>query len=437
MANQEPFRVLIAGAGIGGLATAVALSRISGIPNLDIQLYEQADELLEIGASIALSPNGMRTLEKLGVTNAFDDDAGFRGTSGIPQIIRHWKSNQVVAVDTYTSVSDSRHQTTRFHRGHIHAALLKHVPTSNIHLGKKTVGAKSDADGVTLLFEDGTEARGHVLIGADGIKSKVRQAFVPEHKLKYSGKTFARATFDASILEGKVPDLPEDAIHWWGLNDHFFASKLGKGQFTTVGSFDDPRSTEEIDKAVAWNQADDVTWFKEKYKNWNPTVKALSALTPYIRLYPNYVGDALSSWVISDRATLVGDAAHTHGGSFAAGGSLALDDSLALALAFKHVILPQINSPGPISASAIKQAIQLYDNVRRPHTTRLLEIVHGQLGAKKPVYSSESDEDAEKSLQTKVKGRPNTNWLSEHDVEDTFLRVIGQSKKTPSERARL
>jgi salicylate hydroxylase len=58
MANtQEPFRVLIAGAGIGGLATAVALSRISGIPNLDIQLYEQADELLEIGASIALSPN--------------------------------------------------------------------------------------------------------------------------------------------------------------------------------------------------------------------------------------------------------------------------------------------------------------------------------------------------------------------------------------------
>ncbi|KAK7214511.1 hypothetical protein V2G26_002514 [Clonostachys chloroleuca] len=436
MANtQEPFRVLIAGAGIGGLATAVALSRISGIPNLDIQLYEQADELLEIGASIALSPNGMRTLEKLGVTNAFDDDAGFRGTSGIPQIIRHWKSNQVVSVDTYTNVSDPRHQTTRFHRGHIHAALLKHVPSSNIHLGKKTVGAKSDADGVTLLFEDGTEARGHVLIGADGIKSKVRQAFVPEHKLKYSGKTFARATFDASILEGKVPDLPEDAIHWWGLNDHFFASKLGKGQFTTVGSFDDPRSTEEIDKAVAWNQADDVSWFKEKYRNWNPTVKALSELTPYIRLYPNYVGDALSSWVISDRATLVGDAAHTHGGSFAAGGSLALDDSLALALAFKHVILPQVNSPGVISASAIKQAIQLYDSVRRPHTARLLEIVHGQLGAKKPVYSS--DADAEKSLQTKVKGRPNTNWLSEHDVEKAFFRVVGESKKIPSERARL
>lgn len=55
--RNEPFRVLIAGAGIAGLATAISLKRISSIPNLDIQLYEQASELLEIGASIALSPN--------------------------------------------------------------------------------------------------------------------------------------------------------------------------------------------------------------------------------------------------------------------------------------------------------------------------------------------------------------------------------------------
>jgi salicylate hydroxylase len=57
MAETRPLRVLIAGAGIAGLATAIALQRISGITALDIQLYEQAPELQEIGASIALSPN--------------------------------------------------------------------------------------------------------------------------------------------------------------------------------------------------------------------------------------------------------------------------------------------------------------------------------------------------------------------------------------------
>ncbi|POR33166.1 Uncharacterized protein TPAR_06619 [Tolypocladium paradoxum] len=63
--RSEPLRVLIVGAGIRGLATAISLSRFSGIPDLDIWLHEQAPELREIGDSIALSPNGMRTVEKL------------------------------------------------------------------------------------------------------------------------------------------------------------------------------------------------------------------------------------------------------------------------------------------------------------------------------------------------------------------------------------
>lgn len=55
--RQDTLRVIIAGAGIAGLATAISLSQIASITNIDIQLYEQAPELLEIGASIALSPN--------------------------------------------------------------------------------------------------------------------------------------------------------------------------------------------------------------------------------------------------------------------------------------------------------------------------------------------------------------------------------------------
>ncbi|KAL7782937.1 putative monooxygenase [Trichoderma ceciliae] len=423
--DPKPIRVLIAGAGIAGLATAISLTRISGIADLDIQLYEQAPELREIGASIALSPNGLRTLEKLGIDSALSDEIGFRGPSGIPHIYRHWKTNQVVSVDTFANVPDRRHQTTRFHRGHIHAALLEHVSKERIHLNKKISHAEGNNDGVVLYFADGTSAHGDILVGADGIRSQVRSSFFPDYKLKFSGKVFMRSIFDASLVDGKVPNLPADAAHWWGTKDTFFSSRLGKGLYTVVGAYDDGRSLEELEKSIMWDQAGNVQFLREKYKDWHPVIKALTELTPHARLYPNYAGDALPSWVPVSRVTLVGDAAHTHGGSFAAGGSLALDDSLALGFAFKHVF--SLSAPGlPFSQDNIRQALNLYDQTRRPHTARLLRLVHGQMNHKAPTFATPEEED--KALKARMRNRPDLQWLSEHDVEKAFAKVVENFK---------
>ncbi|KAJ5679563.1 hypothetical protein N7462_007807 [Penicillium macrosclerotiorum] len=422
MAEDKPLRILIAGAGIAGLATAISLARISSISKLDIQLYEQAPELNEIGASIALSPNGMRTLEKLGVNSALTEEVGYRGPSGIPQIFRHWKTNQVISVDTHTDVPNPRHHTTRFHRGHLHAALLDHVSRESIHLGKRVSRAEGKEDGVSLYFEDGSSAHGDVLIGADGIRSPVRQSFIPDYKLRFTGKVFMRATFDASLVEGKIPNLPVDSMHWWGPRDNFFASRLGKRQYTTVGAYDDPRTAGELERTIAWDQQGSVEFLRERYKNWNPTVRALTELTPSTNLYPNFAGDALPTWVFGSRVTLIGDAAHAHGGAFAAGGSLALDDSLALGLAFKHVF--QQSSAAPCSSEDIREALGLYSRTRQPHTARLLRIVHNQIENRKSVPTTEEEEDFD--LVARMKNRPNTEWLSEHDVETAFAAVLEQ-----------
>ncbi|KAJ5709505.1 hypothetical protein N7493_010839, partial [Penicillium malachiteum] len=428
MSVNDKLRVIIAGAGIAGLATAVSLARVSSLPNLDIQLYEQAPELLEIGASIALSPNGMRTLEKLGVTNALSDEVGFRGPSGIPQIFRHWKTDQVISVDTHTNVPDPRHHTTRFHRGHLHSALLEHVPRKSIHLGKKISYAESTDNGVSLHFDDGTKAYGDILIGADGIKSRVRQSFVPEFKLQFSGKIFMRSTFDASLVEDKIPDLPADSLHWWGPNDNFFASRLGKGQYTTVGAYSDPRSTDELEKSVDWDQKGDVQFLRERYKDWNPLIRALTEVTPYTNLYPNFAGDALPKWVFGSRVTLVGDAAHAHGGAFAAGGSLALDDALALGLVFKHVF--QASAVNQFSSDQIKESLDLYAETRKPHTDRLLRIVHTQIGTKASGFTTAEEEDTK--LIAKMRNRPDTEWLSEHDVEAALTATIKRQESRAS-----
>lgn len=84
---------------------------------------------------------------------------------------RHWKTNEIVNFDEFVDVPEHRHQTARFHRAHLHQALLEHVPRDLIHLKKKAVRAEADNDAATVYFEDGTSASGDILVGADGIKS--------------------------------------------------------------------------------------------------------------------------------------------------------------------------------------------------------------------------------------------------------------------------
>lgn len=85
MSESTKFRIAIVGGGIAGLAAAIALQKHEGI---DVQLYEQATEIREVGASIALGPNGMRTLEKLGISEALSEDLAFPNKSGYPMIYR-------------------------------------------------------------------------------------------------------------------------------------------------------------------------------------------------------------------------------------------------------------------------------------------------------------------------------------------------------------
>ncbi|PIG85712.1 monooxygenase [Aspergillus arachidicola] len=431
--SQEKVKIIIAGAGIAGLSVAVALRRL---PYIEVELFEQATELREIGASIAISPNGLRSLEKLGVLNALDEDVAFRGPSGIPMIYRHWKTNEVIHQDYFADVTDRHHETARFHRGHLHAALLEHVPSERIHLGKTVVSADASNDKVTLHFADGTSAHGDILVGADGIHSKVRKSFVPDHQLFSTGKVWLRSTFDASLV-AHIRDLPLDSTHWVetvGTKGELFRistwyrtliltilddgayDAAGKNQYTTVGSFDLPVDTDGRIRNVKWDAEENVEVLRQRYKDWNPVVKALVKSTPYTRIYPNYAGEPLPTWVFDSRVTLVGDAAHTHGGAFAAGGSLAIDDAYALFLAFRHV-LGSSRAQKP-KAYEVRAALALYDETRRPHTEKLLTIVLKGIGAQA------TNTDSDKVLVERVRNKPNTTWLSEHDVEKAFQSVL-------------
>lgn len=421
--NKEPLlRVAIAGAGIAGLAAAVALSRD---PRVDVQLFDKASALREIGASIALGPNGLRTLDKLGVGNALDDEVAFRGPSGLPMIYRHWKTNEIISYDEFKNVPERRYQTARFARAHLHQSLLQHVDPARVHLGKKTVAVEEDpSGGVVVKFADGTEARADLLVGADGINSGVRKFFVPEQKLGWTTQVAYRAVFDASHVQG-IPDLPEDSTHWWGPTGNVFASRLGKGQFTTVGMTlldpEDPKNKQIVETA-RWDNAANITQVRELFKDWHPLIRALFDHTPHINVYPNLaITAALPSYTfLGGRVALIGDAAHPHGGAFATGGSLAIDDAYALSLALRAAWPP--GSHAKPLREQLARATGVYERVRRPHTTRLLEVVHRGVQASKERLRKGVESDGE--LRERTSKRAETSWLHEHDVEGEVRRVL-------------
>ncbi|SCV45840.1 related to salicylate 1-monooxygenase [Fusarium fujikuroi] len=435
--ESSKLEVAIAGGGIAGLITAIALLKH---PNVNVQVYERAPEFKEIGASIALGPNGLRTLDRLGVENALAEGFAQRQKSGHHMIYRHWKTGEVIDYDVHSTVKSKRHATARFHRAHLHQALLENLPEGIVHLGKTTVDVKADPDeGATLYFEDGTTATADIVIGADGLRSKVRKTFVPEHELHWTGWVAFRAVFDAERL--KDLEYPEDAAHWAGHETTFFHSHLGKGLFTIVGGYHaDPQDPKSPGKDAKWDEDGSVEEFKRLYQHWNPTIRAFIDATPYVKLFPNYAGAALDTWSFSNRVALVGDAAHTHGGSFAAGGSLAIDDAYALYRSLDHVWPPSSAQSGKPTKAQLAQVFELYEATRKPHLDKLLGIVHKNISGQRSNIERATTE-TDDQLRQRVKGRMDPSWISEHDVVAAFERAVerieGRETTVEEPRARL
>lgn len=145
-----------------------------------------------------------------------------------------------------------------------------------------------------------------------------------------------------------------------------------------------------------------------------------------MRRYVNIAGDALENWSFHDRVTLLGDAAHTHGGAWVAGVGLAIDDAYALSRTFATVLPPSLPQ-AKVSPAQIAQIFALYEATRRPHVERVLSEIHK--GSEKTAVlrrrafdglGGESDEDFRK----RITNRGDPVWVNEHDVEAAFQKAL-------------
>ena len=192
-------KIAIVGGGVGGLSAAIALHRHGH----DVTVFEQAASYSRVGADINLTPNVVRAIDGLGAGAAIRA----RGARPTFRISRDWDSGQETSRLPMGDVAEQRYGAPQvtIHRADIIEALAEQFPAGHIRFGQRIRTLAQDDAGVTLQFEDGSAQRFDVVVGADGIHSRVRTALFGEEQPRFTGVV----SFRSVVPTERVQHVPE------------------------------------------------------------------------------------------------------------------------------------------------------------------------------------------------------------------------------------
>lgn len=308
-------RVAVVGAGIGGLTSAIAL-RANGI---DATVYEQAHELKALGAGVAIATNGSRILTRLGLGSALAEIAG----PVTHYQFRTWRAEPVAGEPSTLSFGDPA-RTWFLHRGEFQKALADALPPDALKLGRSCVGVREHRDGVQVEFADGTTADADLLVGADGIHSRLQGTVTRATEPVSEGIMAYRGLIPADRLHG-IADLDASAM-WLGPRQSFLTYPVSAGRFLNIVAFVPTNLT----VAESWTAPGDVSELAAAYRGWDPRVSAIIDAMDSTFRWGIYDREPLDRWS-SDRITLLGDSAHAVTPHLGQGANQAIEDAITLA----------------------------------------------------------------------------------------------------------
>src|SRR3954468_8455848 len=354
MTTEAGPRIAILGGGIGGRAAAAFL-RAKGFHS---DVYEQAAALTEVGAGLVIAPNAARLLRRLGVLDRFIERAV---QMEIGWEFRRWENGTVLSAENLQDGCKRLYgeHTYTAHRADLLNALRSAVPADSLHLGRRCVAVEFEGDQAVLRFEDGETVRPDILIGADGVHSRVRGAIVGPTQTRESGICAYRALVPAH----KAPAFARRHAQtlWIGPDHHLVHYPVSGGDYVNLVAFA-PAGASSVE---SWTATATLEELLDEFDGWDPRLVELirSADTP-------------GRWALLDRepldhwnrgnATLLGDAAHPMFPFFAQGAAQAIEDGAVLALCLAE------DPDSPLAA------LGRYEELRRRRTARLQEVSHGR-----------------------------------------------------------
>ncbi len=345
--SAETRPILVVGGGIGGAATALALS----LKGRAVCVLEQRD-FTEIGAGIQLAPNAFRVLEQLGLTEAIHAVASFPdnlitmdGVSG-EEIARTATGPEFRARFSYPFAM--------IHRADLLSVIVdacRKSPLVTLVPSRKIVDVEDRGDHVVARADDGVAYEGAALVGADGLWSVVREKIVGDGRPAVSGHIAYRTMLPMSAAP--PARRTNEVVLWLGPKTHLVHYPVRAGAlFNMVAVFHSDRYHE------GWDTYGDVDELRERFAGTRDEVQELLALVDSWRMWVLCDRPPVDNWT-AGRMTLVGDAAHPMMQYLGQGAAMAMEDALCLS--------KMVDANGDRYADAFRA----YNDKRRARTARV------------------------------------------------------------------
>jgi 2-polyprenyl-6-methoxyphenol hydroxylase-like FAD-dependent oxidoreductase len=315
---MSKLKVLIAGGGIGGITSVLAL-RARGI---ECQLFEQAPAFGQVGAGLQVSSNAARVLLKLGLGAALKKVA----TYPEGRDYRGWDDGERLYYTPLGQRAEAHFGAPYYaaHRADLLDVLLSGLGQHGFRLGSRIERVDQDKAGVTITLADGSSESGDILIGADGIHSTVRAQLFGKELPRYTGNVAWRGLVPAERVAHL--DLGSVVGVWMGPNRSIVQYYVSAGKtFNWIGiSRSAPPARE------SWLAEGKVEDALAEYDGWHKTIRTIIGATPKVLRQALYDHEPLPDWQVG-RVVLLGDAAHPMMPFYAQGAAQSIEDAYVLA----------------------------------------------------------------------------------------------------------
>lgn len=332
--HDRSVRVIVVGGGIAGLSAAIGLRDARH----EVVVLERATRIEPVGAGITLFGNAMRALDRLGIAEA----VATRGAAATRSAVLTWTGRELTRIPT-----DLLDGTIAVHRADLQAELA--AAAGDVRLGAEVTAVELGEDGVVARCADGSEERGELLIGADGLNSAVRRR-IADVPTRYAGYTAWRGLSTAPIEPGRLTES-------WGVGERFGLVDIGHGRTYWFATKNAPEGEPE---EPGGRKAE----IRRRFSGWHEPIATVVEASEERAILRNdvYYLDPLPRWS-HGRIVLVGDAAHATTPGIGQGAAQAIEDAVVLADRLA-------------GTDDLGTALAEYEAIRRPRAQAVLKMSH-------------------------------------------------------------